>query len=296
MTILKGGLAVLFITINTIACCIPIYLLALPRALVRKESFRIALGAAMTRIIDVWVAGNRILIKTIHMTEIRTNIKTASPLERDRWYVVIANHQGWSDILVLQDVFLDRIPPLKFFVKQQLIWVPGIGFAMWLLEFPYVRRYSREMLEKNPELRKHDQEATQHACEHFKRRPTSVLNFMEGTRFTAAKHARQNSKFRNLLTPKTGGFGYVVGTLGDRIDQILDVTIVYPNGVPTFWEFLSGQSRTVNVEIATRQVPATLFKEHDELDASVREDLRAWVDDLWLDKDQRIDELREAQY
>src|SRR4030095_3324746 len=241
MTILKGGLAILFITINTIACCIPIYLLALPRALVRIESVRIALGDAMTRIIDVWVAGNRILMKTIHMTDIRTNIRTASPLKRDRWYVVIANHQGWSDILVREDFFLGRIPPLKFFVKQQLIWVPGIGLAMWLLEFPYVRRYSREMLEKNPELRKHDQDATRHACAEFKRRPTSVLNFMEGTRFTAAKHARQNSTFRNLLTPKTGGFGYVVGALGERIDEILDVTIVYPNGVPTFWEFLSGQ-------------------------------------------------------
>ena len=137
MTILKGGLAILFITINTIACCIPIYLLALPRALVRIESVRIVLGAAMTRVIDVWVAGNRILMKTIHMTDIRTNIKTASPLKRDRWYVVIANHQGWSDILVLQDVFLGRIPPLKFFVKQQLIWVPGIGLAMWFSSFPW---------------------------------------------------------------------------------------------------------------------------------------------------------------
>jgi 1-acyl-sn-glycerol-3-phosphate acyltransferase len=81
------------------------------------------------------------------------------------------------------------------------------------------------MLEKNPELR-HDQEATRRACEQFKRRPTTVLNFMEGTRAHSCE-ARQNSKFRNLLTPKTGGFGYVVGALGSYIDQILDVTIVY---------------------------------------------------------------------
>jgi len=295
MTILKGGLAILFIAINTIACCVPIYLLALTRAVLPIESFRIAMAAAMTRVIDVWVAGNRLLMKTIHLTEIETTIKTSAPLKRDRWYVVISNHQGWSDILVLQNVFLGRIPPLKFFVKRQLLWVPGIGLAMWLLEFPYVRRYGREVLEKNPELRKHDQEATRRACEHFKRRPTSVLNFMEGTRFTVAKHIRQNSKFRNLLTPKTGGFGYVVGALGQRIDQVLDVTIVYPDGVPTFWEFLSGQSRLVHVEIATRQVPATLFKEQDELAADVREELRVWVDDLWLHKDHRIDELREAR-
>jgi 1-acyl-sn-glycerol-3-phosphate acyltransferase len=295
MTILKGGLAILFITINTIACCIPIYLLALPRAVVPVHSFRVAMAAAMTHIIDVWVAGNLFLIGAIHLTEIETSVNTSAPLKRDRWYVVISNHQGWSDILVLQSVFLGRIPPLKFFVKRQLLWVPGIGLAMWLLEFPYVRRYGREILEKNPELRRHDQEATQRACEHFKRRPTSVLNFMEGTRFTVEKHLRQNSKFRNLLTPKTGGFGYVVGALGERIDQVLDVTIVYPFGVPTFWEFLSGQSPLVHVEIATRQVPSTLLKGQDELAPDVREELRVWVDDLWLHKDRRIDELREVQ-
>ncbi|MGH8597668.1 MAG: acetyltransferase [Gammaproteobacteria bacterium] len=295
MSTLKGGLAILFITINTIACCIPIYLLALPRAVLRNEPWRVAVAAGMTRIIDVWVAGNRFLMRAIDMTHIETSVNTSAPLSRGRWYVVISNHQGWSDILVLQDVFLRRIPPLKFFVKRQLLWVPFIGFAMWLLEFPYVHRYSREALEKNPELRRHDQEATKQACEHFKRRPTSVLNFMEGTRFTMEKHARQNSKFHNLLTPKTGGFGYVVGALGQRIDQVLDVTIVYPGGVPSFWEFLSGQSPTVRVEISTRQVPAPLVEADDELAADVREELRVWVDDLWLQKDRRIDELREAR-
>lgn len=295
MTLLKGGLAIVFITMNTIACCVPIYLLALPRSVIRVEPFRTAIGAAMTRIIDIWVSGNRLLMKAIGMTRIQSAVDVSAPLSRDRWYVVISNHQGWSDILVLQDVFLGRIPPLKFFVKRPLLWVPGIGLAMWLLDFPYVRRYGREVLEKNPELRRHDQDATRRACEHFKRGPTSVLNFMEGTRFTVEKHARQNSPFHNLLTPKTGGFGYVVGALGERIAQILDVTIVYPGGAPSFWEFLSGQCRDVHVEIASRPAPASLFEALDELAPDVREELRIWVDDLWLEKDRRIDELREVR-
>jgi 1-acyl-sn-glycerol-3-phosphate acyltransferase len=294
MTILKGVLAILFIAINTIAWCIPIYVLALPRALIRIDRVRVTLGAGMTRVIDTWVAGNRLLIKALGMTKINSRFDGSTPLSRERWYVVIANHQGWSDILVLQDVFLGRIPPLKFFVKRQLVWLPFLGLAMWLLEFPHVRRYSRGALAENPELRRHDQEAIRNACEHFKHQPTTVLNFMEGTRFTVDKHANQNSKYQNLLEPKTGGFGYVVGALADRIDQVLDVTIFYPNGVPSFWEFLSGQSPEVRVEVAARQVPPALLQTRDELAADVRDELRTWVDRLWLEKDKRIDALRKV--
>ena len=291
MAILRGSLTISFIVFNTIACCIPIYLLAIPRWLIRIDSLRASLGAAMTRIIDLWVAGNRLVLHRLGLAHIETCWNTDAQLRRDQWYVIISNHQGWSDILVLQDIFLGKVPPLKFFVKRQLLWVPLVGFAMWLLDFPYVHRYSREHLAENPELRRHDQDATRQACEHFKRQPTSVLNFMEGTRFTSLKHQKQGSSFRNLLMPKTGGFGYVVGSLADQIDQILDVTIVYPDGVPTFFEFLSGQGRRIRVEVNTVEVPnAALHGE--ELTTTSRQQLRSWADDLWSRKDARIDQLR----
>lgn len=294
MAIFKGTLASLFLAINTLIWCVPIYLLALPRALIRVSPVKIAIGAAMTRVIDAWVAGNRLMLRVLGITQIHVAAKFDTPLRRDKWYVVISNHQGWSDILILQDTFLSRIPPLKFFVKQQLIWIPLLGVAMWLLGFPYVRRYSREALAQDPGLRRHDQEATQRACEFFKQRPTSVLNFMEGTRFTPQKHAYQQSKYRNLLTPKTGGFGYVVGALGERVDQVLDVTIAYPHGAPTFWQFISGQCREVRVEITSHHVPRELLEVHDEMPAYVRQQLHVWVDQLWSSKDARIDQLREV--
>ncbi len=299
MAIIKGTLASLFLAINTMIWCVPIYLLAVPRALIRVAPVSvapvsIAIGAAMTRVIDAWAAGNRLMLRGLAITRIHVATKFDVPLRRDKWYVVVSNHQGWSDILVLQDTFLSRIPPLKFFVKQQLIWIPLIGVAMWLLGFPYVRRYSREALERDPGLRRHDQQATQRACEFFKQRPTSVLNFMEGTRFTAQKHAYQQSKYRNLLTPKTGGFGYVVGALGDRAPQVLDVTIAYPDGAPTFWQFISGQCRDVRVEVASHPIPQVLLNVHDEMPADVRRQLHEWVDHLWSSKDTRIDELLEV--
>jgi 1-acyl-sn-glycerol-3-phosphate acyltransferase len=294
MSILKGTMAILFIAANTIIWCMPIYLLALPRALVPNTRLGIAMDAGMTRVIDAWVGGNRLMLRVLAITKIHVSIDVEEPLDRERWYVVICNHQGWSDILTLQDTFLRRIPPLKFFVKQQLIWIPFLGLAMWLLGFPYVRRYSRETLARDPGLRRHDQEATRRASETFKHHPTTVLNFMEGTRFTPEKHAAQQSKYRNLLMPKTGGFGYVVAALGHRIHQVVDVTIIYPDGTPSFWEFISGQCAEVRVEISSHRIPAALLEQHDELSESTRAVLHSWVDDLWSRKDQRIEALRKT--
>ena len=284
----------LFMAANTIICCVPIYLFALPRALIPISRVRVIIGAGMTRVVDAWVGANHLMLKALSVTNILVTTQLDEPLTRDGWYVVISNHQSWSDILVLQDTFLGRIPPLKFFVKQQLIWIPFLGIAMWLLGFPYVRRYSREALAREPGLRRHDQQATQRASETFKHRPTSVLNFMEGTRFSRSKHDFQQSKYRNLLMPKTGGFGYVIAALGDRVQQILDVTIVYPNAPPTFWEFISGQCPDVRVEISSRAAPTALSGAHHELPPAARQELHNWVDELWSQKDRRIDELRKV--
>jgi 1-acyl-sn-glycerol-3-phosphate acyltransferase len=282
----------IFIAVNTLICCVPIYLLAIPRALVPARGVKVWFAAAMTRVIDGWVGANRVMLKGLALTKIDVSIRSSETLRRDRWYVVISNHQGWSDILVLQDTFLDRIPPLKFFVKRQLIWIPFLGFAMWLLGFPYVRRYSREAIARDPDLRKHDQEATQRASASFRHRPTSVLNFMEGTRFTDEKHRGQQSKYRNLLMPKTGGFGYVVASLGERIDRVLDVTIVYPDGAPSFWQFISGQCPRVHIEIDSRSAPQLVLETADALSPASRDTLHTWVDHLWSQKDVRIDQLR----
>jgi 1-acyl-sn-glycerol-3-phosphate acyltransferase len=292
MALLKGTCAMAFLAVNTLICCVPIYLLAIPRALVPVSGVKVIIAAAMTRVIDAWVGANHFMLRALALTRIDVSMRCSEPLRRDRWYVVISNHQGWADILVLQDTFLARIPPLKFFVKQQLIWIPLLGVAMWLLGFPYVRRYSREAIARDPSLRRHDQASTQRASALFKHRPTSVLNFMEGTRFTDDKHRSQQSKYRNLLLPKIGGFGYVVASLGDRVDRVLDVTIVYPGGAPSFWQFISGQCPQVRIEIDDRPAPHLELETADALSPASREALHTWVDDLWHRKDSRIDQLR----
>ena len=126
-------------------------------------------------------------------------------LLRDGWYLVIANHQTWVDIVILQAVFNRRIPFLKFFIKQELIWFPLLGIAWWAMDMPFMKRFSPSYLAKNPHMKGKDRETTRRACEKFRDTPTSVLNFIEGTRFSENKRVDRKSPYNHLLQPRAGG-------------------------------------------------------------------------------------------
>ena len=186
-----------------------------------------------------------------HLDVYKRQVQGIHGLDPRGWYLVNCNHQSWADILVLQHLFTRRIPLLKFFLKQQLVWVPVMGLAWWALDFPFMRRHSEEVLNKHPKLRSKDRETTRRACEKFSLIPTSVMNFCEGTRFTQVKHQRQRSPYRHLLKPKAGGIALALNAMGDRFHAVLDVTIVYPDGAPDFWQFLSGRMKRARVRVQT---------------------------------------------
>ena len=196
------------------------------------------------------------------------------------------------DILVLQHCLNRRIPLLKFFLKQQLIWVPVMGLAWWALEFPFMRRHSEAYLQQHPEMRGKDQETTRKACEKFAQVPTSVMNFLEGTRFTAVKHARQQSPYVHLLKPKAGGLALALNAMGDKFQAILDITIVYPDGTPSFWQFLQGRMRRVTVRARLLPIPQDLAHADYSGDAQARAAFQAWVAQMWREKDAQIALLR----
>ena len=284
MKLLRGIAAMLWIAVDTILGCIPLYLLGLLR-LVSPPSLRGPLSRAMHGIVQCWVAGNRLMFRVLGVT--RVNARLPDALDRNGWYLVVANHQSWADILILQNTLHGHIPILKFFTKRQLIWVPLIGVAMWFLGFPYVRRLPRERIAADPSLAALDREATLDACRGFRDHPTSVLAFLEGTRFTLAKHAAQEqARFEHLLNPKLGGVSYVVSALSDRMDAVLDVTLIYPDGVPTFWSLLQGECPGVDVIVERRPLPEAVHAA--DTPEAAREALRPWVEDLWRAKDRRL--------
>ena len=235
-----------------------------------------------------WISFNSFNIQVLG--GIDWDVRGLESLEKKQWYLVVSNHQSWVDILVLQKIFNRRIPFLKFFLKKELIWVPVMGLAWWALDFPFMKRYSKALLKRKPHLKGKDIEITKKACAKFKRIPVSVMNFVEGTRFSEAKHRRQQSPYRHLLKPKSGGIAMTLAIMGRQFHRILDVTIVYPEGVETFWGMLCGRLSKVRVEVASRPVTEAYIGDYFE-DPAFRTRFQQQLNELWTEKDRCIGAL-----
>ncbi len=286
---LLGVVAFLLLALN-VFFWVPILLVfAIVRLILPFKAVRLWIDPVLVTIAEAWISGNSAWMALTQRTE--WDVAGIAGLDPQDWYLVNSNHQTWADIFVLQHLFNRRIPLLKFFIKQQLKWVPIMGLAWWALDFPFMRRHSEDYLKLHPEMRGKDQAATRKACEKFALIPTSVMNFLEGTRFTPAKHRRQQSPYRHLLRPKAGGIALALNAMGDKFRAILDVTIVYPDGAPNFWDFLCGRLKRVIVRVQSLPVPELLMQSDYGADAATREAFASWVQQLWRDKDAQIDRL-----
>jgi len=288
LALLRIPLVCALAALNVVVHVLPLLALALIKALVPVRSIRRALSAVLVAIAESWIGINGLLLRVF--TRTRIEVEGRGGLRREHWYLVLANHQSWVDILVLQDVFNRRIPFLKFFLKQELIWVPFLGLAWWALDFPFMRRYSRETLERRPELRGKDTEATRKACAKFAHLPVSVMNFVEGTRFTPAKHAQQASPYAALLRPRAGGVAFVLESMGGILRSVIDVTIAYPAGRPELLDLLADRVPCVRVHVRELPIPAEILGGDYENDAAYRERFQAWINALWAEKDARLAE------
>ena len=290
MNTIKGLTAILFMTLNTAAVWSVLWFWVIQRIWTSGEKL-VDLRERMDKIIWWWTGGNRWLLKTLNLIEPDIDWKHIDDVSLDKWYLVISNHQSWTDIILLQSYLYGKIPPLKFFTKQQLIWVPGIGLAMYVLGFPYVKRVSKAQIKANPNLRNADRDNIAEACKGFKNHPTSILNFLEGTRRTSAKQLNQSSDYKNLLRPKIGGIEYVIKDMGDYLHKLIDVTIVYPDGTPTFWQFVKGECRSVKFVVSHYDIPKQVLVDND---IERRSSLSGWIKTIWMQKDQQISEMTQT--
>lgn len=213
---------------------------------------------------------------------VRWNIRLPDDLSMRGWYLLVCNHQSWVDILVLQKAFNGRIPFLKFFIKYELLYVPLLGIVWWALDYPFMRRRGGASARK-------DLQAARKACEKFRHMPTSVISFVEGTRFTEEKHHAQQSPYLHLLQPKAGGISVALETMGDMFTRVLDVTIAYPEGVPTFFDVMAGRLKAISVTVRTLPVPADLLPQSGQ--SVQRAPVQKWIHALWQEKDAELTRL-----
>ena len=283
-----GCLSFLFYIANTILWLMPILVFSLLKALVPLNLWQKFFSYLLDQMASNWVLFNTLNQKLFTKTKI--NVTGLENLKMKDWYLVISNHQSWVDIVVLQRVLHGQIPFLKFFLKRELIYVPLLGLAWWALDFPFMKRYSQHFLKKNPHLKGKDIETTKKACEKFKHKPVSVMNFIEGTRYTPEKHQKQNSPFQKLLKPKAGGIGFVLAAMKGNLSKVVNVTIYYPDGIPSFSDFLSGKIKRVNIAIETQDIGESLKGDYVN-DRAYKIQFQKWVNQLWLDKDRKMLEL-----
>lgn len=284
LSYVRAAITLVCYTVNTVFWFVPIFLLGLLK-LIPISALQKTLSAGAKVLASCWVSTNTLIQKLLTPTTI--NVNGLTDLKRNDWYLVIANHQSWVDILIMQRVLNKRIPFLNFFLKKELIYVPFLGLAWWALDFPFMKRTSKAQLKKNPKLRGKDMETTRKACEKFKEMPVSIVNFVEGTRFTPSKHKRQQSPFTHLLKPKAGGVAFVMQAMGEQLNKVVNVTIRYPNGIPTFVDFIAGRLDCVEVDIELLPVSQSWIGDYSN-NAEFRVQFQAELNQLWQTKDLKL--------
>jgi len=289
LSTIRGVVVTLIYVANMLFWAVPLFTTAFLKLVIPVKPWRHFCTRVLKWVANCWIFVNNLSTKTVFDTE------GIERLSMNSWYMVISNHQTWVDILILQKAFYRKIPFLKFFLKKELIWVPIMGLAWWALDFPFMKRYSENFLQKNPHLRGKDIEITRKACEKYKNMPVSIMNFVEGTRFTPEKHSRQKSPFKHLLRPKAGGVAFVLSSMGDQLTSIVNVTINYPEGAKSFWDFLCGRVSYVSLRVqeipVTKEILGNYF-----MDERFREKFQLWLNSLWVEKDRQLDGLRPLKY
>lgn len=279
------SLSLYVITILGVALLIlPIGLIKLLLPLLRRPCNQL-----LDKLASGWITLNGWHQKLLTRTHIRVS-GDFEQLSRDEWYMLVANHQSWVDIMILVRTLNGRIPYVKFFFKKELLWVPVLGQALWAMDFPIMTRRSKKQIERNPNLANEDLERTRRACEMYRHSPVTIINFLEGTRFTPAKHRAQGETYRHLLQPKAGGLAFTLAAMNGQLRQLLDVTIAYPDGRPSFWEYACGRVRRVDLHIRSMPITDDLIGDYPG-NPEFRQRFQAWVNDLWREKDQRIESL-----
>ena len=291
MSFVRGCLAFVFWVINLLFWAIPIMIIS-PVKLLPIKILQTTCSSLLVCFASSWIRVNVLIERLIHPVNIHLHSNDIE-LSEEQWYMVVANHQSWVDILILQRVLNKKIPFLKFFLKKELIFVPFLGLAWWALDFPFMRRYSTAQLKKNPKLRGKDIEVTRKACAKFKESPVSVMNFVEGTRFTAEKHNKQKSQFKHLLKPKAAGLAFALSALGEHIHKVVDVAIYYPGQTPSFWQYLCGEVKDVHVHVRVSEIDEKMRGDYQK-DRAFKIGFQQHLNQLWMEKDAIIEQMAQS--
>ncbi|MDX2417655.1 MAG: acyltransferase [Xanthomonadales bacterium] len=282
---LQGAIVILIATVSTVVLTTIIFVLSIFKLMAPKGRARNAMTHWLSSLGELWVSINKAAVR---FYPLEWDVHIPEGINHKGHYLVFCNHQSGVDILALQHVLNRRAPFGRYLLKHQLIWVPVLGVAWWALDMAFLRRYSRQELIRNPSLRGKDLENAARACEKLKHIPISMMTFPEGTRFSVAKRDKQNSPYEHLLRPRYGGIGQVLYSFDEALDSLIDVTIMYPDGTPSVWHYVSGQVRKISVHIEMRAIDDDLRGTDFREDGLAKGRLKSWLNGIWEEKERLI--------
>ena len=201
---------------------------------------------------------------------------------------VTANHQSIADIMVLLTLSwrCKRVGDTKWFVKDILKHLPGIGWGMLFLDCIFLKRdWTRDRSFVMDLFAKFERENI----------PLFLVSFLEGTRLTQAKQerARAFADERGLhvpvhtLVPRTKGFIATMHGLRNHLDAVYDVTLGYPDGVPSLFDCFVAKPK--RIEIHVTRYPVDLISTDEDA-------MEEWVFERYVEKDALMAELAETGY
>ncbi|WP_423063200.1 acyltransferase [Candidiatus Paracoxiella cheracis] len=286
-----AAIYMIFFGISSVLSVLSIYVAFAISWLIPIRWWRYRLMKIAQQIPVIWASSINVILYI--NTRKKWDIQGTVPLSTKNWYMLISNHQTWADIPALGYVFNYKTPTMKFFMKKELLWsLPIVGLGCWILGYPFMVRHSREDIRKNPELRGKDIDTTKSACNKFKEYPTTIMNFIEGTRFTEQKRQRRHSPYKHLLSPKAGGLAIVINEMKDYLAGILDVTIEYSEPKMTFWKLVTGNFQKATVIYRLLPITDDLLGEYYE-NREFRKHFQQWLNGIWEQKDHQLDILKQ---
>ena len=270
------------LVLNTIILSCLLIPLGIIKFLIPVTALKLLFTKFIIKVGELWIFTNKLWVRALHKPN--WQIIGKENIKSDGWTIATSNHQSVADIFLLQDITNRKMPMLKFFMKYVLIYVPVIGLSWWALDMPFLKRYTKKQLEKNPKLHGKDVIEMKRALKHYALYPVTVFSFAEGTRFTLKKHHNQNSPFKNLLKPKEGGLVTAL-SLVSKIDSLIDFTIKFDSTKKSFWDYLCGRMNSAKIIIKEIKIPKKFVDENLLENKSLRSEFKEWLNSIWAEKD-----------
>src|SRR5699024_10312899 len=284
---LRGSAGLGVVLVATLIGFIPLLPLALVKLLAPWQAVKRPATSALLWVSNSWI---RVISGALlGFSGVRIYYDQQMPDRPDGRLILISNHQSWADVLLLIHIINKPFPFPRFFIKEQLRWLPIVGLACWALDFPFMKRYSRDKLRRNPALRNKDIDTVNRCCAVFREWPVTIINYAEGTRSNAAKRADADSPYLTMLPPKTGGITLARQGMGELLDGLLDMTVAYVNTpAPQFWDLICGRIPEVTIRVQPLQLPAELHPGTYGSNNGYRRHFKRCLEDIWDDKDAEV--------